>query len=74
MGTIVPANDSAGRDLAVMVDDLLRHPEKYRTNTNQNMRKNGELVWVSWTNKAISDEAGNLAGLFLSARISPSAS
>ncbi|MGA9140123.1 MAG: PAS domain S-box protein [Methanocella sp.] len=64
IGTIIPASDSAGRDLATMLDDLLRHPEEYRTNTHQNMRKNGELVWVAWTNKAIYDDAGNLAGLF----------
>ncbi|BAI61360.1 putative histidine kinase [Methanocella paludicola SANAE] len=64
IGTIIPATDSAGRNLAMMLDDLLQHPEAYRMNVHQNRRKNGELVWISWTNKAIYDDEGNVAGLF----------
>ncbi|HMK46390.1 MAG TPA: PAS domain-containing protein, partial [Methanocella sp.] len=63
VGIIIPAKDSADRDLRVMMDDLLRHPEEYRTNTNENMCKDGRFVWVSWTNKAIYDSAGNMTGL-----------
>jgi PAS domain S-box-containing protein len=63
MGTIIPLRDTAGKDLAAMLDDLWRNPEEYRTNAHENMRKNGELVWVSWTNKAFYDDAGHLAGL-----------
>jgi PAS domain S-box-containing protein len=63
LGTIIPESDSAGRDLEAMLDDLLRHPEEYRTNVHENMRKSGELVWVSWTNKAIYDDRGKMVGL-----------
>jgi PAS domain S-box-containing protein len=63
LGTIIPESDSDGRDLEAMLDDLLRHPEEYRTNVHENMRKSGELVWVSWTNKAIYDDRGNMVGL-----------
>lgn len=63
VGTIIPATDSEGNDLAAMIDHMLRHPDEYRTNAHQNRRKNGELVWVSWTNQAVYDDQGNLTGL-----------
>ncbi|MFH1799711.1 MAG: PAS domain-containing sensor histidine kinase [Candidatus Omnitrophota bacterium] len=58
IGTIVPVTDSAGKDLGTMIDDLGRHPEKYVNNENENMLKSGERVWISWTNKALSDTKG----------------
>lgn len=60
IGTIVPKSDSAGRDLAEMIQDLLVHPDQYATNENENMRMNGERVWVVWTNKAIRNKDGNI--------------
>jgi PAS domain S-box-containing protein len=53
LGKIVPKTDASGRDLAAMIKDLLRHPEQYVNNENENMRRNGERVWVAWTNKAV---------------------
>jgi PAS domain S-box-containing protein len=63
IGTIVPVTDSAGRDLTAMIDDLTREPEKYVSNENENMLANGERVWISWTNKALSDEQGRITGI-----------
>jgi len=60
VGTIVPEKDRAGRDLAAMIKDIGLNPAEYSTNENENMRKNGERVWVSWTNKAIRDKNGNI--------------
>jgi PAS domain S-box-containing protein len=59
VGTIVPHSESTGRDLAAMIDDLLTHPERYEMNVNENICKNGELVTIAWTNRAICDERGN---------------
>jgi PAS domain S-box-containing protein len=53
VGTIVPQTDSAGRDLALMTRRLINDPENYVANENENIRKSGERVWVTWTNKAI---------------------
>jgi PAS domain S-box-containing protein len=53
IGTIVPERDSSGQDMVAMIQDIGRHPEKYSTHENENMRRNGERVWVAWTNKAI---------------------
>ncbi|MBU0967015.1 MAG: PAS domain S-box protein [Proteobacteria bacterium] len=59
MGTIVPEAESTGRDLRYMIDDILVNPLKYMNNINQNMRKSGERVWISWTNEPIVDAGGN---------------
>ena len=60
VGTIVPETDSAGRNLAAMIADIGRHPEHYTSNENENMKKNGDRVWIAWTNKAILDKKGNI--------------
>jgi PAS domain S-box-containing protein len=39
-----------------MIQDLAKHPEKYTDNENENIRRNGELAWVAWTNRAICDD------------------
>jgi hypothetical protein len=60
---IVPPADSFGRDLAEMIRDIIRHPERYVRNENENMRRDGERVWVLWTNKALLDADGRVSGL-----------
>jgi PAS domain S-box-containing protein len=60
IGTIVPETDTAGRNLAIMIADLISHPERYTANENENMKRNGERIWVSWTNKAILDDYGQV--------------
>jgi two-component system cell cycle sensor histidine kinase/response regulator CckA len=51
VGTIVPKEETTGRDLAAMIADLGRNPEAYVINENENIRRNGERVWIAWTNK-----------------------
>jgi len=58
--TILPLVESSGRDLVAMIKDLLANPDKYPTNENENIRKNGERVWMSWTNRALYNEQGQL--------------
>ena len=60
IGTIVPELNIAGFDLAVMIKDIGAHPERYVSNENENIRRNGERVQVTWMNKAIYDEAGRV--------------
>ncbi len=60
IGTIVPETDTAGRNLAVMIADLISHPDRYTINENENMKHNGERIWVSWINKAILDDYGQV--------------
>jgi len=63
IGTIIPKTDLSENDLAAMIRDCLAQPEKYCQNENENIRRNGERVWIAWTNKPLLDAKGNLAGL-----------
>ncbi|MDH4163465.1 MAG: PAS domain S-box protein [Nitrospirota bacterium] len=60
LGTIVPESESTGRDLASMTRDICQYPDRYLNNVNENMRRNGRRVWVSWTNKPVVDDEGRL--------------
>jgi PAS domain S-box-containing protein len=62
VGTIVPKTDTSGRDLAAMIEDIGKHPEKYVNNENENIRRDGERVWVAWTNRPIYSETGDIVG------------
>ena len=61
VGTIAPATESTGRNLEFMIQDLVKHPERYADNENENIRRNGELAWVAWTNRAIYDDENRLS-------------
>jgi len=63
IGTIVPASDSAGKDLVAMIREIREHPDGYRNNENENIKKNGERAWISWTNRAIYNEKGEFVEL-----------
>ncbi len=56
IGTIVPPKDRAGFDLEQMITDIGTHPERYVSNENENIRRDGEPVRVAWMNKAIYDD------------------
>lgn len=60
MGTIVPDEDRTGKDLKAMIMDIARRPDAYISNENENIKRSGERVWISWTNKPIFDENGKL--------------
>ena len=44
VGTIVPGTDSNGRDLGLLMDQILADPKAFEQNVNENMRRNGERV------------------------------
>jgi diguanylate cyclase (GGDEF)-like protein/PAS domain S-box-containing protein len=60
IGTIVPQTETSGRDLTRLMHDILRNPGHYLSNENENMRRDGERVWVTWRNRPVLDEAGGL--------------
>lgn len=61
IGSIVPATDTAGSDLAAVMNNLVRHPEQYLNNENENMLRDGTRVWIAWTNKAILGQNGRVS-------------
>ncbi|MFO1424845.1 MAG: PAS domain S-box protein [Candidatus Competibacteraceae bacterium] len=64
VGTIVPSDESTGRDLRPLMDDICLHPERFERNINENMRRDGERVWVSWANKAVLNDQGQVVEVF----------
>jgi len=59
---IVPETESTGRNLGKLVEDIYEDPDKFSVNINENIKKNGDRVWIDWRNKAIFDQNGNRAG------------
>ena len=51
---------NSGRDVDDLVSDILIHPEQHTYVPNENITKDGRIVWVAWTNKAILDEQQNV--------------
>ena len=60
VGTIVPEEETTGRNLKKMINDITINPLKYKNNLNQNVCSDGTHVWVSWTNEAIFDANGKV--------------
>ncbi len=61
IGTIVPEQETTGRDLTAMIKDIAVNPSIYANNENENMRSNGERVWVAWTNKPVYNPDGEVS-------------
>ena len=39
-----------------MIHEIVNNPEKYAGNENENIKKNGDRVWIVWTNQPIFDQ------------------
>ena len=63
LGTIVPETESTGRDLRPLMDQICEDPLAFVHNVNENIRRNGERVWIAWTNKVDFDDQGRVVGI-----------
>lgn len=63
IGTIVPEKESSGRDLRDLIKEICKNPKAFEQNINENMRRNGERVWIAWTNKVVQDEQGRVTDI-----------
>ena len=61
IGTIVPETESSGRNLTLLMDEICANPAAFEQNVNENMRRNGERVWIAWTNKVVPGEQDQVA-------------
>jgi len=61
VGTIVPAQDAAGHDLRPLMDEICAEPAAFEQNVNENVRRDGEHVWIAWTNKIKRDADGQVS-------------
>jgi diadenylate cyclase len=60
VGTIVPQKSRVQHDLSMMANDIGFNAEGFAVNVNENVRRNGDHVWIAWINKAIRDDQGRL--------------
>ena len=61
IGTIVPETETGGRDLTPLMDEICANPAAFEQNLNECVRRNGERVWIAWTNRIVRDERGQVA-------------
>lgn len=60
LDTILPTTRSNGSSIVPQIEDFIRDPEKYKTNELENVRRNGERIWVTWTNRPILNNEGKV--------------
>lgn len=60
--TILPKVESNGKILENLATEVIKEPDRYAISINENIKKNGERIWVYWNNKPIYDK-GNLVGI-----------
>lgn len=61
VGTIVPPKESTTqRDLGTLMERLCADPGGFQQNVNENMRRSGERVWISWSNRIVRDHRGDI--------------
>ncbi|MDD1675563.1 MAG: PAS domain S-box protein [Methanomicrobiales archaeon] len=63
VGTIVPAAETSGRDLKMLIHRICTSTSEYQNNENENITREGKLVWIRWTNRAIVNEEGDPVGV-----------
>ena len=59
-GTIIPEANSECCNLSTIIDNISVNTNVYKNSEIENIRKNGERVWISWSSKALKDEKGNI--------------
>jgi two-component system sensor histidine kinase/response regulator len=57
---IVTDEGQTAQNLRLMIDDILKKPQNYIANENENICKNGNKVWMLWRNKPLKGEDGEL--------------
>ena len=62
IGTITPKSETSGRDLEKAVEKICEDPDKFSLHINENIKRNGDRVWIAWSNKALFDKDGNRIG------------
>jgi len=61
--TIVPEKPSTGRPVKELLEELNLNPAGFTRFENENVKRNGERVWISWTCKFIRDAKGTITGI-----------
>ena len=60
---LLPERETGGAGLAELIAAIMEHPDRFATNVNENVCRDGRRVWMNWTNRPILDENGEVAGI-----------
>ena len=60
---IHPEIQDDGQSAEDLFANFLNHPERFQTNENANLTKDGKRLWISWANTPTYDKSGKLTGL-----------
>jgi len=63
VGSIVPETESGGRDLGQLMAAICADPDRFEQTVNENIRRNGERVWIAWTNRIVYGAEGRVVEL-----------
>lgn len=63
IGTIIPEIESSGRNLAGLVETMFSSPEYHLICEHENIRKDGSRCWISWSNRPLFDDSGEIIGM-----------
>ena len=58
--TILPERENNGNALPAMIDETIYRSADNLQQVDENCRKNGDRVWVLWSNRAFRDETGKV--------------
>jgi len=58
MGTLIPSLSVDGTNQAAQIEKMLRSPASAPEYELQSVRENGEIVWISWSNRPSLDTRG----------------
>lgn len=61
VGILLPPQELSGTDLTGLARNILDNPQDYVNNINENVCRDGRRVWMTWTNRAITDQHGRVA-------------
>jgi two-component system cell cycle sensor histidine kinase/response regulator CckA len=63
LGTLIPDLKPSRQMITSLLHNIIDQPEKYAFHENENIRSNGEKVWIAWANKLIRHEEDNAVEL-----------
>ncbi len=59
----MPSTESSGRDLRRLMEQICAEPKVFEQSINENMRRNGERIWIAWSNRVVIDAHGKMVEL-----------
>lgn len=57
--TIYQENNPSDTLQENMIDRILSNPRLYMEHESENVKKNGDKIWISWTNRVVYDDEGH---------------